>query len=64
MAPNKLTLAEYMRSWISTAEMLSIAPKTAERYRQLIENQIVPHLGAVPMQDLKPGHVKTWHAAY
>jgi integrase len=63
VTPNKATLAEYLRSWISTAETLSIAPKTAERYRQLIKNQIIPHLGTMPMQDLKPGHIKTWHAA-
>lgn len=63
VTPNKATLAEYLRSWILTAETLSIAPKTAERYRQLIDNQIIPHLGALPMQDVKPGHIKTWHAA-
>jgi integrase len=61
--PSKTTLAEYLRNWIDVAETLSIAPKTAERYRQLIENQIVPHLGATPMQEMKPAHVKAWHAA-
>jgi integrase len=63
VTPSKATLAEYLRSWISTVETLSIAPKTAERYRQLIQNQIIPHLGAVPMQDVKPGHIRMWHAA-
>jgi integrase len=63
VTPSKATLAEYLRSWISTAGTLSIAPKTAERYRQLIENQIIPHLGAMPMQDVKPGYIKAWHAA-
>ncbi len=50
-----------MRSWINTAATLKLSPKTAERYRQLIE-QIVPHLGALPLQKLKRVHVANWHA--
>jgi integrase len=33
-----------------------------ERYRQLSEQQIVPHLGAIPLQKLRPAHVKQWHS--
>jgi integrase len=43
--PSKATLADYLRSWIDTAAALKLSPKTAERYCQLIERQIVPHLG-------------------
>ena len=60
--PSKTTLAAYMRTWIETAATLKLTPKTAERYRQLIERQILPHLGALPLQKLKPVHVANWHA--
>jgi len=60
--PNKLTVADYMRVWIDMAESLSLSPKTAERYRQLIERQIVPHLGRHALQKLKAAHVADWHA--
>jgi integrase len=63
VAPSKLALAEYLRTWITTAETISIAPKTAERYRQLIERQISPHLGMIPMQEIKAAHIANWHAA-
>jgi integrase len=33
-----------------------------ERYRQLAEQQIIPHLGAVSLQRLRPSHVEDWHA--
>jgi hypothetical protein len=36
-------------------------PKTAERCRQLAEQQIIPHLGNTVLQRLKPKHVKDWH---
>ena len=60
--PTKVTLGDYMRSWLDTAATLTLSPKTAERYRQLIERQIA-HLGAIPLQKLKPVHVANWHAA-
>src|ERR671911_2277066 len=44
--PAKLTVANYIRGWIDGAEVLKLRPKTAQRYRELIEAQIIPHLGA------------------
>jgi hypothetical protein len=60
--PSKTSLGDYMRSWLDTAATLKLSPKTAERYRQLIERQIVPHLGSIPLQKLKPVQVAAWHA--
>lgn len=58
--PSKVTVAEYLRAWLAGPHGLS--PKSAERYLQLIEQQIIPHLGAYPLQKLKPAHVDDWHA--
>jgi Phage integrase, N-terminal SAM-like domain len=55
--PSKSTVESYLRSWIDTAETLAVSPKTAERYRQLIEQQIIPRLGAHPLQRLRASHV-------
>ena len=63
MEPSKITLSDYLRSWIDTAETLTVSPKTAERYRQLIQLQINPHLGTHPLQKLKAAHIATWHAS-
>jgi hypothetical protein len=60
--PQKLTVAAYIRQWIDNAEVLKLRPKTAERYRQLIEAQIVPHLGAMVLQKLRPATIVPWHA--
>ena len=58
--PSKVTVAEYVREWLDGTHDLS--PKTAERYRELAEQQIIPHLGAVSLQRLKPAHVRAWHS--
>ena len=58
--PSTVTLAQYIRTWLNSAQGLT--PKTIERYRQLAEHQIIPHLGAVRLQKLKPFHVQDWHS--
>ena len=57
--PSKTTVAEYLRKWLDGTHGLS--PKTAERYRELAELQIIPHLGNKVMQRLRPHEVKKWH---
>jgi integrase len=58
--PSRTTIAEHVRGWLDGGHGLS--PKTAERYRELAEQQIIPHLGGVAMQVLKPTQVDHWHA--
>jgi integrase len=57
--PSRRTVAEYLRSWLNGAH--GLAGKTAERYGQLAEQQIIPHLGALPLQKLRPAHIEDWH---
>jgi integrase len=57
--PSKATVAEYLREWLDSDHDLS--PKTKERYRELAENQIVPHIGKTVLQRLKPKQVGDWH---
>jgi integrase len=57
--PSKATVSEYLRQWIKNDPDLS--PKTAERYLELAELQVIPHLGNTVLQRLRPKHVKDWH---
>jgi integrase len=59
--PSRVTVAEYIRAWLDDERGLS--PKTTERYRQLAEQQIIPHLGTTVLQKLKPAQVQVWHGA-
>jgi len=58
--PSRVTVAEHLRDWLSQASHL--ANKTRERYRGLIDQQIIPHLGRVAVQRLRPAHIADWHA--
>ena len=53
---SKETLGEFMSlAGITDWASHNVSLKTAERYRQLIVNQIRPHLGTMPVQRIKPG---------
>jgi integrase len=54
-----VTIAEYINAWLGSPEGLT--PKTLERYRQIVAQQIVPHLGAIALQKLRPAQVQAWH---
>jgi hypothetical protein len=56
---SRLTVAEHtgarIDQWVSLGK---ITPKTAERYRELLANQIVPHIGVKAVQKLKPADIE------
>jgi integrase len=35
--------------------------RRAERYRELLDNQIAPHIGKASLQKLKPADIERWH---
>lgn len=47
--PSKATLSEFLTRWDRDWASSNVSDKTLERYRQLIANQIRPHLGAMPI---------------
>jgi integrase len=60
--PSKRTVAEWVRSRIDQWEAAGdISARTAQRYRQLTDNQIIPHIGAKPIQKLARLDVEAWH---
>jgi integrase len=59
---SKMTVAEFVRGRVDQWEAAGdISARTAQRYRQLGENQIVPHVGAKALQKLTRLDVEGWH---
>jgi integrase len=62
--PSKMTVSDHVRARVDQWEAAEkISAKTAERYRELVENQIVPHIGAKPVQKLRASDIESWHTA-
>jgi integrase len=62
--PSKSTVAEFVRARVTQWEAAGdISGRTAQRYRQLVENQIAPHIGAKALQKLTRLDIEGWHNA-
>lgn len=60
IAPIKLTVGEYLTAWID-AHARKIKPTTLNRYRELIKDYLVPRLGSIKLQELKPLHIEQFY---
>ncbi|SDR31356.1 Integrase [Rhizobiales bacterium GAS113] len=62
--PSSIAVGDFVRARVTAWEAQgAISARTAQRYRQLVENQIVPHLGSKLLQKLRPLDLEAWHAA-
>ena len=60
--PSRTTVADVVRGRVDQWEAAGdISARTAQRYRQLLENQIEPHLGAKTLQKLTRLELEGWH---
>src|SRR5262245_58745701 len=59
---SKVTLADFVRARIDQWEAAAtITARTAQGYRQIVENQLAPHIGTKPIQRLTRLDVEAWH---
>ena len=56
--PDKSTVAEFLTRWERDWAAINLSAKTVERYQQLISHQIVPRVGHLPIQKVKPAHLQ------
>jgi integrase len=62
VGPSKVTVGEFVRARVSQWEAAgTISARSARRYGQLVEHQIMPHIGGRELQKLKPLDVEQWH---
>jgi integrase len=57
--PTKMTVVEYLQHWLSIVER-RVGRRTAARYRQIVEKNITPKLGHVPLRKLTAAHIETF----
>jgi integrase len=59
--PTQQRVGEYLLSYLDS--VTNVSPKTLERYRELAAQQVIPHLGEIKLQGLRPEHIEKWHAS-
>src|SRR5262245_49417236 len=53
----KISVGQWLALWLETMRQ-EVSPKTHERYSELVQNFLVPKLGAVPLVKLGPLHIQ------
>ncbi len=51
------TLKEFTTSWLESKRVARCRPRTIEAYRERVESYILPKLGAVKVDKLRPDHI-------
>jgi integrase len=59
-AASRDRLGEWAERWFSST--VALRPGTRRTYRLLLDNQILPHLGAAPLASIDPLAVQEWQA--
>ena len=54
---NRSTVAEYLEHWLN-ATAASVRPRTAIQYRQIVKDHILPQLGRLRLDHLRPDQVQ------
>ncbi len=57
IAPSKLTLAEFSKRWLRDYVNVNLSPKTAQVYRDKLNDRILPALGHLKLEQIKPLHI-------
>lgn len=56
--PTKLSVAEYLERWLKDYARNAVAPKTFERYSEIVRCHLIPALGDQPLAKLHPLHIQ------
>ena len=57
-APEQLTVAKFMESWLEDSKRRSVKPRAYEHYKQMADYYIVPSLGKTKLNRLQPAHLQ------
>jgi len=53
-----MIVAHYLRDWLKTYVVPNLSPTSIEGYRKNVDKNIIPYIGNVQLQQLKPMHIQ------
>ena len=61
--PNSMTVSQWLTTWLENVRV-EVAPKSHERYGEVVKNFLIPELGNLPLAKLAPNHIQTAYTAW
>ncbi len=56
--PKELTVAVWLQRWVDTHAQSNLSPKTVESYEQELRCHVIPSLGGIRLNELRPHHIQ------
>src|SRR6516162_10550315 len=61
--PNRISVRAWLETWLGAIHQ-QVAPRTAERYAELVDGFLVPAIGSLQLSKLAPVHIQGAHNAW
>jgi len=58
----KMTVGEYLETWLRDYVSTNTAPSTADGYSDIVRTHLIPELGRFPLTALQPLHVQAYYS--
>lgn len=62
-AANRITVADYLKHWLTAYAEPNTAPRTYARYEEIVRVHLVPALGRYVLSRLRPAQIQSYYAA-
>jgi len=61
--PTKITVSEYLQSWLDDYGRAKLSPRSLERYAGIVQKYFLPEFGNVRLVQLRPEHLQDHYTA-
>jgi integrase len=59
--PSRMSVREFLDRWVRDYVERAVSPKTAERYKEIVDSNIKPAIGGYALSKLKPLHIQSFY---
>jgi integrase len=60
--PARLSVAQFLEKWLQDYARINVSGKTFERYSEIVRNDLIPAIGAMQLQKLRPVHIQGYYS--
>ncbi len=64
IAPNKITVGDFLERWLRDYATEQVAASTLQRYQGIVRHHLAPALGRVRLRDLRPAHIQAAYSSF
>ena len=64
IAPDKITVGDFLERWLRDYATERVAASTLQRYQGIVRHHLTPALGRLRLSDLRPAHIQAAYSSF